>query len=350
MGETHYTLADIAEHIGATLKGDGAKVICGIASLSAATGQHVSFLNNTKYVKYLSATHAAAVILAPSYVEKCSIAMLVMDDPYVGYAKVAQLFDRAPAVIAGIHPSAMIGEASQIAASATVAANVVIGEGVRIGEQTQIHPGVVIADNVTIGNHCIIFPNVTLYHDVNIANRVHIHANTVIGSDGFGNARDKQGVWLKIPQLGAVDIHDDVEIGASVTIDRGALDDTVIARGVKLDNQIQVGHNVHIGENTAIAAGTGIAGSTRIGKNCMISGLVGFAGHFDVADGAVITGMTKVTKAITKPGIYSSGTVIEPHRDWLKHAVHFRQLGDIVTRIKKLELSIKDGFKTEGVD
>jgi UDP-3-O-[3-hydroxymyristoyl] glucosamine N-acyltransferase len=265
-----------------------------------------------------------------------------MADPYMGYAKAAQLFDASPIQTPGVHPLAVVGPDCVISPTASIGPYVVLGRGVQVGEHSVLHAGVIISDAVRIGSHTTIYPNVSVYHGVQIGDHVIIHSGAVIGADGFGMARNARGEWLKIPQLGIVEIHDHVEIGANTTIDRGALENTVIGRGAKLDNQIQIGHNVVVGENTAMAACTGISGSTKVGKNCMISGMSGLAGHIEVADGTIITGMTKVTKSLTKPGIYSSGTVVESHKTWLRNAVRFRQLEDMAQRLAELEKKISE--------
>lgn len=331
-----FKLSDIAKHIQAEVKGDPNKLINGLSPLQSANSSQLAFLDNPKYRKYLQSTKAGAVIVHPNEQEHCPVDALLSDKPYVAYAKAAQLFEFKPTIAQGIHSSAVIGENCKIAKTASIAAGVVIADNVEIGEHTIIHPGCVVGEAVSIGKQCILWPNVTLYHGVKLGNEVIIHSSTVVGSDGFGMA-NQQGEWLKIPQIGTVIIHDKVEIGASTTIDRGALGDTIIHKGVKLDNQIQIGHNVEIGEHTAIAACSGVSGSTKIGKHCMISGMVGFTGHFEVVDNVIITGMTMVSKSITKPGIYSSGTAMEPHKQWLKNAVRFRQLDDMAKKVAQLE-------------
>ena len=331
-----FTLDEIAKFINAKVKGDPNKRITGLAALENAHDTQLSFLDNSKYRKFLSETKAGAIIIHPKDAENCLTNVLLTESPYVAYAKVANMFAYEPSIQIGINSSSYIGKNCHIADSARIGANVVVADGVHIGENTIIHPGVVIGESVEIGHDCIIWPNVTLYHQVKICNNVIVHSGAVIGSDGFGMANEK-GQWLKIPQLGSVVIHDNVEIGANTTIDRGALDDTIIGKGVKLDNHIQIGHNVVIGENTAIAACSGVSGSTKIGKNCMISGMVGFTGHFEIADRVVITGMTMVSKSIKEPGIYSSGTGLESHRTWRKNAVRFKQLDDMAKKIQTLE-------------
>lgn len=340
------TLRQLADHIGAELQGPADLQIDSLATLTQAKAGQVSFLDNPKYVKYLAETNASAVIIAKDYLSQCQTAALVMEHPYVGYAKAAALFSKEPRLSPGIHPAAVIGESCDIADGAAIAANCSIGNHVKIGAHTVIEAGCVIGDGVTIGDNCHIYPNVTLYYDVHLANRVIIHSNTVIGSDGFGMAM-ADGKWVKINQLGRVIIGDDVEIGAQTSIDRGALDDTVIEQGVKLDNQIQIGHNVKIGAYTAIVACTGIAGSTKIGRNCRISGMVAIAGHIEVADNVIISGGSSVTKSLTEPGIYSSGSGIEPHQVWRKNAARMRHLNSMYNQLRDLEKQVNALVKAE---
>jgi UDP-3-O-[3-hydroxymyristoyl] glucosamine N-acyltransferase len=331
-----YSLSEIAQKIDAKIQGNADIQITGLAPLQMAKAGQIAFLDNAKYRKYLQETQASAVILNPKEANNCPTTALIVTNPYVAYAKIATLFGYKPAHKPGIHETAVIGTDCVIDKTASIGPYVVIGNHVHIGANTVIESRCSLGDYVAIGNHCLLWPNVTLYHGVKIHNGVILHSGAVVGSDGFGMAND-QGKWLKIPQLGTVVIYDDVEIGANTTIDRGALGDTIIEKGVKLDNQIQIGHNVHIGEYTAMAACSGVSGSTKIGKHCLISGMVGFTGHFEVADNVVITGMTMVSKAIDKPGIYSSGTAMEPHQQWKKNAVRFRQLDEMAKRIAKLE-------------
>jgi UDP-3-O-[3-hydroxymyristoyl] glucosamine N-acyltransferase len=331
-----YILADIAEKIGAVVHGDGQCEISSIATLIDATSGQIAFLANSKYSIQLADTEASAVIVTEADVDKCQTNALVMDNPYMGYALVAQLLDTTPKPARSIHPSAVID------------VDVTIGEGVTIGANAVIEAGVTIADGVSIGANTFvgiaaqiganssIWSNVSIYHGVIMGENCLIQANTVIGADGFGYANNK-GSWVKIPQLGTVIIGDNVEIGASTTIDRGALGNTIIKNGVILDNQIQIAHNVIIGENTAIAACSVIAGSTEIGKNCGIAGLVGINGHIKVTDGCVFTGMTMVTKAITTPGVYSSGMPCQPNKEWHKNNARIRKLESLTKRLSTLE-------------
>jgi UDP-3-O-[3-hydroxymyristoyl] glucosamine N-acyltransferase len=334
-----YKLADIANKIGATVHGDEQCEIDSIATLANAEFGQIAFLANSKYSEQLAMTKASAVILSNKEIESCQTNALVMDNPYMGYALVAQLLDTTPKPANAIHASAIIDESTILGENVTIAANVVIEAGVNIGNDTSIGAGCFIGIGAKIGANSTLWSNVSIYHCVEIGSNCSVHANTVVGADGFGYANDK-GSWVKIPQLGTVIIGDNVEIGASTTIDRGALENTIIKNGVVLDNQIQIAHNVEIGENTAIAACSVIAGSTTIGKNCIIAGLVGINGHIEVGDGCVFTGMTMVTKSITKPGVYSSGMPCQPNREWHKNNARIRKLESLTKRLVNVEKEI----------
>ena len=298
----NYTLSQIAELLGAELDGDGAWEISKIATLANAQSGHIAFLANKKYRSQLSDTQAGAVILSAADAEYYQGNKLIVANPYVCYAKLAQLLDTTPrSASSGIHPSAVIHPDATVASTAAVAANAVIEAGAVIGDNVQIGANCFIGENTKIGNGTKLWANVSVYHDVEIGNDCLFQSSSVIGSDGFGYANDK-GQWIKIPQLGRVIISDKVEIGAGTTVDRGAIDDTIIHSNVIIDNQCQIAHNVEIGSGTAIAGCTVIAGSTTIGKNCQIAGLVGINGHIDICDGVILTGMSMVTKAITEPG------------------------------------------------
>ncbi len=333
--ETAWTLGQLAQRVGGQLKGDPDASITRVASLRSAQSGDISFLAQPRYRKQLAATRATAVIVTANDAEICPVAALVVNNPSVAYARIAALLNPAPRQ-QGIHPAAVVSPASRIHPSAWIGPLCVVEEGVEIGAHANIGPGCTIGRNSRIAEDSMLLAQITLYPGSQIGRRVLIHAGAVIGSDGFGLANDN-GVWVKIPQLGRVRIGDDVEIGANTTIDRGALDDTVIEEGVKLDNQIQVAHNVRIGAHTAIAACVGIAGSVTIGKRCTIGGGAGINGHIEIADDVHITGMTMVTKTILQPGVYSSGIPVEPNAVWKKNVVRLRQLEDIMRRLKVLE-------------
>ena len=330
------TLGQLAEALGATLKGSEALQITGLATLQEAGPGQLSFLANPQYRKFLDNSQAAAVLLKAADAESFTGNALIVADPYLAYARISHLFDPKPKAVAGIHPSAVVAEDAQVDASASIGPFAVIESGARIGANVSIGAHCVIGARCVVGEGGWLAPRVTLYHDVTIGKRVVIQSGAVIGGEGFGFANEK-GVWRKIAQIGGVTIGDDVEIGVNTAVDRGALSDTRIADGVKLDNQIQIAHNVQIGEHTAMAACVGISGSTRIGKHCTIAGGVGMVGHIDVCDNVFVSGMTMVTRSITEPGAYSSGTAMQPLADWRKSAARIRQLDDMSKRLQQLE-------------
>lgn len=331
-----FTLSELAQRLDAELKGDGNQIITGPNTLQAATATQISFLANASYRSQLADTKAAAVIVNAQMAESVPSSALVVANPYLAFARLSQLFDNRPVMLAGIHPTAIIAASAQLADDVKIAANVVIGEHCVIGAGTEIGAGTVIGDHCVLGTDCLLRANVTLYHDVVLGERVRIHSGSVIGADGFGFAPDK-GQWHKIAQLGGVRIGNDVEIGANTCVDRGALGDTVIGDHVILDNQIQIAHNVQIGAGTAIAACSGIAGSTRIGARCTIAGGVGIAGHLDICDGVHIAAMALISKSITAPGAWASGTAQMPVQDWRRSATRFRQLDSMAKRLQQLE-------------
>ncbi|QLC74178.1 UDP-3-O-(3-hydroxymyristoyl)glucosamine N-acyltransferase [Pseudomonas sp. LPB0260] len=331
-----FTLGQLAERLGATLRGAEGKPISGLATLQEAGPDQLSFLANPQYRKYLADCQAGAVLLTAADAEGFAGDALIVANPYLAYAEISHLFDRKPQRLAGVHPTASIAADAQIDASASIGAYVVVESGAQIGAGVTLGAHCVVGARSVIGEGGWLAPRVTLYHDVRIGKRVVIQSGAVIGGEGFGFANEK-GVWQKIAQIGGVLIGDDVEIGANTTIDRGALADTLIGNGVKLDNQIMIAHNVQIGDNTAMAGCAGISGSTKIGKNCMIAGGVGMVGHIEVCDGVFVTGMTMVTRSITEPGSYSSGTAMQPAGEWRKSAARIRQLDEMARRLKELE-------------
>ncbi|MFN2309490.1 MAG: UDP-3-O-(3-hydroxymyristoyl)glucosamine N-acyltransferase, partial [Gammaproteobacteria bacterium] len=305
------TLGELAERTGAELRGDPMLPIEGVCTLQDGHPDRITFLANPRYRKHLRATRAAAVILAPADLPECPVPALVSANPYAAYARAASLLSAAPSPGPGVHPSAVVAADSQVDAGACIGPLCVIESGAVIARGAVLGPGCVIGRDVVVGEDTRLVANVTLCHGVRLGKRCLLHPGAVIGSDGFGLAKEA-GRWLKVPQLGGVRIGDDVEIGANTSVDRGALEDTLIADGVKLDNQIQVAHNVQIGEHTAVAGCVGISGSARIGAHCLLGGGVGVVGHLDIADGTVVTGMSMVTKSITEPGVYSSGLAAMP--------------------------------------
>jgi UDP-3-O-[3-hydroxymyristoyl] glucosamine N-acyltransferase len=337
----NYTLSQIAELLSAELQGDGALEIKKIATLANARSGHIAFLANKKYRSQLETTQASAVIVSEADAPYFNGSKIIVANPYVSYAKLAQLMDTTPrSASTGIHASAVIHPTAIVSKTAAIGANVVIEADAVIGDNAQIGPNSFIGERVKIGSGTKLWPSVTIYHDVEIGADCLFQANTVVGSDGFGYANER-GQWIKIPQLGSVVIGDKVEIGASTTIDRGALDDTIIHSNVIIDNQCQIAHNVEVDSGTAIAGCTVLAGSVTVGKNCQIGGMVAINGHMSVCDGAIITGMSMVTKSITKPGIYSSGMPHTTNKEWRKSIAHLRNLSDMKSRLKVLEALAK---------
>ena len=329
------TLGELAVRFGCELEGDPAIEIDSVATLQGAGARALTFLANPRYRRQLAATRAAAVVLDARSAESCPVPALIAANPYATYARIAALLHPEIRWPAGVDAGAHIGERVQIAATASIAAGVVIEPEVRVGERARIGPGCVIMQGSAIGDDTRLSANVTVCRGVSIGARVLIHPGAVIGADGFGLAPER-GVWVKVPQVGGVRIGDDVEIGANTTIDRGAIEDTVIEEGVKLDNQIQIGHNVRIGAHTAIAGCTGVSGSTVIGRRCMIGGMVGFAGHLSVCDDVVVTGLTLVSHSIRKPGVYSSGLPADEARRWRRNAVRLRHLDELAKQVERL--------------
>ena len=331
-----YTLGEIAEISGAELLGDAKALVEGASPLATANGKEISFLANKRHVRFLSETQALAVILSEEYVSRCPVNTLISPDPYLAFVKVLRHFHPAAEIVAGVHASAIIAPESRVADSASIGATVVIDSDSIIADHVAIGAGCVIGKQVEIGEGSRIAANVTVCDGVKIGKHCILHPGVVIGADGFGIVKENKE-WLKIPQSGGVRIQDNVEIGANTTIDRGALDDTVIEEGVKLDNQIQVGHGVRIGAHTAIAGCVAIAGSTSIGKRCMIGGLSALSGHIEIADDVIITGMSGVSNSIKDAGIYSSGVPITDNARWRKNMARLKNLDDITRRLMQLE-------------
>ena len=330
------TLGELAAFLGAELRGDPSLSVTGIAPLGRASASQLSFLASARYLGQLQQTRAAAVILRPDQAERCPVACLLADNPYLAFARATALFVAETPVEAGVHPSATVSAQARLAPGVSVGANVVIDAGADIGPNVVLGANCVIGERCRIGAGTRLHASVVLYRDVTIGEHCTLHANAVLGADGFGFAPSPEG-WQKIHQLGGVRIGNRVEIGACTTIDRGALEDTVVEDGAIIDNLVQIAHNCHIGKNTAIAGCTGLAGSTIIGANCTLAGGVGVVGHVEICDNVHITGMTMVTKSITEPGSYSSGTPMASTRDWKRSAVRFAQLDSIQKRLAGLE-------------
>ncbi|MFV8818276.1 UDP-3-O-(3-hydroxymyristoyl)glucosamine N-acyltransferase [Haliea sp. E17] len=330
------TLGELASRFSLQLKGDATRQVSGLATLAEAGAGQVSFLSNRKYLADLADTRAAAVILQPEFVAECPVDSLATANPYLVFARLTELFDRTPRPLAGIHPSAVVAADAELAPGVSIGPHAVIEAGARIGRDAVIGAQCFVGAGSRVGGGSRLYPGVLLYHDVWLGERCTVHGQTVLGADGFGFAAGPDG-WVKIHQLGGVRIGDDVEIGACTTIDRGALDHTVISDGVIIDNQVMIAHNCRIGKNTAIAGCVGLAGSTIIGANCTLAGGVGVVGHVEICDGVHVTGMTMVTRSITEPGSYSSGTPMDTTRQWRRNAVRFAQLDRIHQRLAAVE-------------
>jgi UDP-3-O-[3-hydroxymyristoyl] glucosamine N-acyltransferase len=320
-----FSLGELAVRFGLTLRGEPSLTVRSVATLSRANTGALSFLANSRYRKQLESTQATAVLLRAEDVSHCPVAALIDPNPYLAYARIAALMHPQASLAPGIHPSAVVAGGARIAASASIGPLAVIEDEAQIGERVLIGPACIVQKGACVGDDSALLSRVNLYPGVTLGKRCILHAGAVVGADGFGFAPNA-GTWVKVPQVGSVRIGDDVEIGANTTIDRGAIDDTVVENGVKLDNQIQVGHNVIIGAHTAIAACTGISGSTVIGQRCMIGGMVGFAGHLTIADDVVVTGCSLVSASIRNAGSYSSGMPTVETRMWRRMVAHLRRL------------------------
>jgi UDP-3-O-[3-hydroxymyristoyl] glucosamine N-acyltransferase len=330
-----YTLSAIVAQLGGELVGDDIRIYR-LSSLANAGAGDISFFSDSKYAAQLTYTQASALILAPQNQPLTSLPCIITDNPYAYFAKVSELLNPAIVYAAGIHPTASIDSSAKIPASCTILEHAVIGQEVVLGEHVIIGAGSVIARGTEIGEACHLAANTVVYHGCKIGKRCKIAAGSVIGADGFGYA-EQNGEWVKIPQVGRVVIHDDVEIGANTTIDRGALDDTIIEQGVKLDNLIQIGHNCRIGAHTVIAGCVGVAGSARIGKHCKIGGAAMILGHLEIADDVTISPGSMITRSIKKSGVYTAIMPFQAHEAWLKTASQLRRMDELVNRIKLLE-------------
>ncbi|RKP52705.1 UDP-3-O-(3-hydroxymyristoyl)glucosamine N-acyltransferase [Trinickia fusca] len=349
------TLEDLAQRFGGDIVGDANVRVGGLAPLDQANAQQLAFLANPKYLSQVETTRAGAVLIAPADLAKLGSRegrnFIVTPNPYAYFARVAQLFIdlAAPKAPAGVHPSAIVDPLAQVAASAVIGPHVVIEAGAVIGERVRLDANVVVGRGTRIEEDAHLYPNVTVYYGCKIGPRAIVHSGAVIGSDGFGFAPDfvgegdaRTGTWVKIPQVGGVTIGPDVEIGASTTIDRGAMADTVIEECVKIDNQVQIGHNCRVGAYTVIAGCAGIAGSTTIGRHCMIGGAVGIAGHVTLADHVIVTAKSGVSKSLLKPGMYTSAFPAVSHLEWNKSAALVRHLDKMRERIKALEATVAE--------
>lgn len=315
-------------------------VVSRVGSLSLARHEAITLFNDTRYLDALRTTQAAAVILRPQHAALTSLPKIVTSNPYAYFAKVSAVLNPVHVSVAGIHASARISPSASVAQSASIGPNVVVAENVKIGGHVVIGANSVIERDVIIGDQSQLEANVTIKHGTTIGLRCHLFSGCVIGNDGFGYA-EENGAWVKIPQVGRVMIGDDVDIGANTTIDRGAIDDTVIEQGVKMDNLIQIAHNCRIGAHTVIAGCVGIAGSAVIGKHCKIGGAAMVLGHLTIADGVTISPGSMITRSIQRQGTYTALMPFQQHESWLKTAANIRHLGQLTDRIKHLEAALE---------
>lgn len=331
-----WRLKDLVARLGGELCGAGDIAINGVATLRNAGPGDIAFLSHPRYRQQIESCRADALILPRGIELSRAMPAIICDDPYVYYAEVSRLLNPDEPVVPGIHPTAVIEAGAKVSSGAEIAAGAYVGHDAMVGDGARIGHGCHIGRAAAIGRSSRLYPNVSVYDRCIIGERAIIHSGVVIGADGFGMAL-KDGHWLKIPQLGKVVIGDDVEIGANTCIDRGALDDTVIESGVKLDNLIQVGHNVHIGADTAIAGCAGIAGSARIGRHCTIGGGAVILGHLEIADHVNISAATLITKSITQAGTYTGAYPFDEHGRWGRTAATLRQLDELALRVRNLE-------------
>lgn len=336
-----WSLSEIARRVGGRVQGSGDTQVRSFATLQNAGSDSISFLSNSHYRKYLGTTAAAAVIVSAADAADCPVPAIIADNPYVAYAKAAQLLAPPLPVNAGIHPHASVAKTAVIDASAEIAAGAVIEAGVRVAAGVVVGPNCVIKRNASVADDARLVANVSICESVQIGPRALFHPGVVIGADGFGIADDGER-WIKVPQIGSVVIGADVEIGANTTVDRGAIENTVIEDGVKLDNQVQIGHNVRIGAHSALAGCCGISGSSTIGRHCILGGRAGMVGHISIADNTVVMGATIVSHTIREPGIYAGSMPMDTYAHWRRNSVRFKQLDDMARRLRVLEKKLKD--------
>jgi UDP-3-O-[3-hydroxymyristoyl] glucosamine N-acyltransferase len=341
------SLAAIVSRLGGRVAGNPGVLVTQVGSLETARGDAITFLSNPRYRAKLAQTRAAAVVLAPSAEGLTELPRIVVDNPYAYFAHLSQLLNPDPDPVAGVHPSAIVEDGAAVASSAQIGPGAVICAGAKIGERTVIGAGCYVGEEASIGDSCRLHPSVVVQRGCRIGSRAILHPGAVIGADGFGIAAEG-GRWVKIPQIGRVVLGDDVEVGANTTIDRGAIDDTVLEDGVKLDNQIQIGHNCHIGAHTAIAGCAGVAGSTRIGRNCTIGAAAGILGHLSIPDNTHISAWTIITRSIHKPGTYTGMFPFDDSASWAKNAAQVRHLSELADRIKALEKRLSDKESKDG--
>lgn len=334
-----YSLNDIVSALGGHVVGDGDVLISRVSSIANALSGSISFFNDTKYQKALAASRASAFIMKDAHAGLTAQPKIIVDNPYAYFAKLSAFLNPLATAPIGVHETAVIHASAQIPASCSIGPQVVIGENVTLGEHVVITSGCVVENDVKIAAGSRLEPNVVIKHHCEIGENCHIFSGVVIGSDGFGYA-EEAGKWLKIPQVGRVVIHANVDIGANTTVDRGAIDDTIIEEGVKLDNLIQIGHNCVIGAHTVIAGCVGVAGSARIGKHCKIGGAAMILGHLEIADYVTISPGSMITRSLTAADTYTALMPFQTHKAWLNTAAKIRHLDDFAAKIKQLENEI----------
>lgn len=334
-----YSLNEIVDELGGSVVGNGSTLIGRVSSLGNANVGDICFVADSKYAKAVATSKASAFILKQAHTELTSAPKIIVDNPYAYFAKLSAFLNPISIAALGIASTAIVAASAKVSETCSVGDLVVIGENVMLGEHVIIKSGCVIENDVSIADGTCLEPNVTIKHHCKIGKNCNIFSGAVIGSDGFGYA-EENGRWIKIPQVGRAILHDNVDVGANTTIDRGALDDTVIEEGVKLDNLIQIGHNCIIGAHTVIAGCVGIAGSARIGKHCKIGGAAMVLGHLEIADNITISPGTMITRSLTKSDIYTALMPFQTHRAWLNTAAKLRHLDDFADKIKSLEKEI----------
>lgn len=342
-----YTLSEITDAIGGSVVGDASTLITGIASLTSAQSGQIAFVNDSKYLKFLEQCQASAIVLKQSDAHATDKPVILTEDPYAYFAKISAFLNPPIIPKAGVAQTAVVATSSVVPDSCAIADNVVIGEHVTLGQNVIIKSGTVIEPHVVVGDNTVFEPNVTIKHHVEIGANCHFFSGAVIGSEGFGYAESSSGEWIKIPQIGKVIIQDNVDVGANTTIDRGALDDTFIETGVKLDNLIQIGHNCRIGAHTVMAGCVGVAGSAVIGKYCKIGGAAMILGHLKVVDHVTISPGSMITRSITSSGTYTALMPFQRHQDWLNTAAQLRNINKLNSKIKDLEKSVEELKKNQ---
>ncbi len=341
------SLEALVSRLGGRIAGDAGKIVQQVGSLESAGADQIAFFSNPRYKAQLGDTRAGAVVVPPSAEGLTDLPRIVTDNPYAYFARLSQLFNPDRELRPGIHKDATVAEGARIASTAEIGAGAVISDRAVIGEGTIISAGCHIGEDVEIGAGCKLYPSVVVYHRCRIGARVTLHSGVVIGADGFGIA-EEDGRWLKIPQVGRVIIGDDVEVGANTTIDRGAIDDTVLEEGVKLDNQIQIGHNCRIGAHTAMAGCVAVAGSAKIGRSCTIGAASLILGHLTIADEVHVSAATVISRSIRQKGTYTGMYPFDEHASWAKNTALVRHLSELADRVKSLEQRLHDKEKKNG--